>query len=663
MKSGDIGTLSEHRVPLLRRSSAERHPRFPSFPRSAWERTGRDAPRRPLRRGASEEPRSHAERGNQNVRNHWLSVLLFVLFAGTTGRVLAEPPAALLDAESQRIAVINKAKNSVLAIFLTSGQGGGSGVVISPDGYALTNFHVALPCGKAMLCGMADGKTYDAVLVGLDPTGDVALVKLFGRDDFPYAELGDSDKTRVGDWVFVMGNPFLLATDFQPTVTYGIISAMHRYQKPADKREMLEYTDCLQTDASINPGNSGGPLFDADGRVIGINGRGSFEKRGRVNVGAAYAISINQIKNFLGVLRGGRIADHATLGAEVASDEGGRPVVTEILEISDAYRRGLRTDDEIVSFAGRSIATANAFKNILGTLPKGWRVPLSYRHEGKQNDVLVRLAGAHSESDLVEMAGGRTPNPPMPIPESDKKPKKPAPPGHDGRKPAKKPAAKPAKVELPLPEVVTKHFVEKRGFANYYYNKLNQERIWQAWNSRAKLGGGPWTLAGPLEKGRFRFQITDQGASLQLPSGEQHWTAGDNPAVSLAPPDSGGLFAALFLWRRLATEGLAHFGEIRYAGAAPLIGHAGLVDVLTGTHKGVECRFYFDAVEGDLLAIEFFPDENSDPCEVYFSDFRQMHGRVIPGRVAVHFGDKPYALFKIDEFGVDKRERGRKDAK
>ena len=144
----------------------------------------------------------------------------------------AEPAAAVLDAESQRIAVIDKAKDCVLAIFSPNGQGGGSGVVISPDGYALTNFHVVQPCGKAMQCGMADGKLYDAVIVGIDPTGDVALVKLFGRDDFPCAELGDSDQVRAGDWVFAMGNPFLLATDLQPTVTYGIVSGVHRYQFP-----------------------------------------------------------------------------------------------------------------------------------------------------------------------------------------------------------------------------------------------------------------------------------------------------------------------------------------------------------------------------------------------------------------------------------------------
>ena len=151
------------------------------------------------------------------------------------------------------------------------------------------------------------------MIVGIDPTGDVALIKLLGREDFPAAELGDSDLVRAGDWCFAVGNPFLLATDFQPSISYGIVSGVHRYQPPAGT--LLEYTDCIQTDAAINPGNSGGPLFDAQGRLIGINGRGSFEKRGRVNVGVGYAISINQIKKFLGCLHSGRIVDHATLGS------------------------------------------------------------------------------------------------------------------------------------------------------------------------------------------------------------------------------------------------------------------------------------------------------------------------------------------------------------
>ena len=119
------------------------------------------------------------------------------LLLAVAAQALGAPTAAVIDAESKRIDAMNEAKDAVLAIFPANGRGGGSGVVISPDGYALTNYHVVRPCGKAMQCGMADGKAYDAVLVGLDPTGDVALIKLFGRDDFPCAEMADSGSNPV----------------------------------------------------------------------------------------------------------------------------------------------------------------------------------------------------------------------------------------------------------------------------------------------------------------------------------------------------------------------------------------------------------------------------------------------------------------------------------
>src|SRR5690606_32771496 len=131
-----------------------------------------------------------------------------------------------------------------------------------------------------------------------------------------------------------------------PSISLGIVSGVSRYQYPAGT--LLEYADCIQTDAAVNPGNSGGPLFDLSGQVIGINGRCSFEKRGRVNVGVGYAISANQIKHFMGVLRSGRLVDHATLGATVSTDETGKVLVSNILNSSDAYRRGLRYGDEIV---------------------------------------------------------------------------------------------------------------------------------------------------------------------------------------------------------------------------------------------------------------------------------------------------------------------------
>ncbi len=216
--------------------------------------------------------------------------------------VAAEEPIKLdpllEQVEQQRIDAIARATPSAVSVFVPGGGGGGSGVLISPDGYALTNFHVTSPAGAFMRCGLSDGNIYDAVIVGIDPVGDLAMIRLLGRDDFPAAELGDSRTAEAGDWSMVIGNPFLLASNLQPTVTWGILSGVGRYQYPSGT--LLEYGDCLQTDASINPGNSGGPIYDAQGRLLGIVGRASFEKRGRVNVGVGYAISINQAKNFLG---------------------------------------------------------------------------------------------------------------------------------------------------------------------------------------------------------------------------------------------------------------------------------------------------------------------------------------------------------------------------
>src|SRR5207249_1031194 len=187
-------------------------------------------------------------------------------------------------------------------------------------------------------------------------------------DKFPVAPLGDSDKVKAGDWSLALGNPFLLATDFNPTVTCGLISGVHRYQDPAGI--LLEYTDCIQIDTSINPGNSGGPLFNMQGELIGINGRGSFDKRARINSGVGYAISINQIKNFLGHLHGGLDSDHASLGANLVSqtDKNGfaRMTVQTILTDSDVARRGLDTDDEVLTFDGRHLTSVNHLKNVLG---------------------------------------------------------------------------------------------------------------------------------------------------------------------------------------------------------------------------------------------------------------------------------------------------------
>jgi len=575
--------------------------------------------------------------------------LLLALLAMVPQTLPAAPPLTVdpqvLAVEAARIAVVKKASATTVAIF-AGDAGGGSGVIISPDGFALTNFHVTQPAGVAMKCGLDDGVLYDAVLVGLDPTGDVALIKLLGRDDFPAAELADSDEVRVGDMAFTIGNPFLLATDYKPTVAYGIISGVHRYQGPAGT--ILEYADCIQTDAAINPGNSGGPLFDAAGRLIGINGRGSFEKRGRVNVGVGYAISINQIKNFLGHLHGGRIADHATLGARVSTDAAGRVVVSDILESSDAYRRGLRYDDEIVRFAGRPIRTVNAFKNVLGTLPKGWRVPLTYRRNGHSYETMVRLAGVHRRGELEELMA-EAPVPPAP----DKKPNpgdKPQPPEKKPSRPAtRKPAAK-------LPAVVQKVYRARTGFANYHFNLVHQQRLAQALRGLGTYSPqDTWRIAGRGADGKeFLFRSSETEAELIVPKFRTRAVLRDDLTTVTDPPQTGGLLAAMHLWRRLLTRGTNDFGQIHYEGTAPLRDRTGLFDVLVGTHGGVECRFYFEPNSGRLEALELFLDGGDDPCEIYFEDYQEENGRWWPRRLVVCHGDQVYDRFAVSPLAIEK---------
>jgi serine protease Do len=391
------------------------------------------------------------------------------------------------EAEAKRVAVVEKVKPAVVALLAAGGNNGGSGVVIDKDGYLLTNFHVVEATGPTMKCGLPDGVLYDGVLVGLDKVGDVALVKLQPKvkdKPFPFAPLGDSDKVQAGDWSLAMGNPFLLATDFNPTVTYGLVSGVHRYQYPAGT--LLEYTDCIQIDTSINPGNSGGPLFNMDGELIGINGRGSFEKRGRVNSGVGYAISINQIKNFLGHLRGGIDTDHATLGAIVESDseEGftNRMVVRSVLDDADVRRRGLETDDEIVSFAGRPVTTVNQYKNVLGIYPKGWRVPMVYRRNNAKHEILARLMQLQKTQQAPAEGQPRQPGRPAP-------------------------AINPALAKLYQP---------KPGFSNYYFNKLEQDRLLGKFTEHGNftaLNGG-WEFEGQADvqgrKGTFKISVGDE---------------------------------------------------------------------------------------------------------------------------------------------------------
>ncbi len=299
--------------------------------------------------------------------------------------------------EQKRIETFAKAAQAVVCIFESPDRGGGgSGVLIHPDGYGLSNFHVVQGFieSRRGYGGLSDGKLYPLTVLGIDPGGDIVLFKLGGRDtlvggsQFPFAPLGDSDSVRLGDFAAAMGNPFLVAEDFTSTITFGNVSGLHRYQE--GQGNFLEYADCIQVSTSINPGNSGGPLFDMHGRVIGINGRGSFEERGRVNVGLGYAVSINQIKRFLPGLYAGRMMHHGTLGVTV-QQLGGDIVVNAMQALSPAEKAGLRLGDKLLSINGRPIRTPNDFNNAVTILPADWPTRISYSRDGKVIETTARL--------------------------------------------------------------------------------------------------------------------------------------------------------------------------------------------------------------------------------------------------------------------------------
>jgi serine protease Do len=560
--------------------------------------------------------------------NRLVSVTVAMALAIAICQPVYAVDASVLQAQQQRTEVMRKVAASVVAIFSSDGNGGGSGVLISSDGYALSNFHVTSACGDFMKCGLNDGQLYDAVIVGIDPTGDVALIKLLGRDDFPHATLGDSDKLAVGDWTYAMGNPFLLATDFQPTVTAGIVSGLHRYQYPAGT--LLEYTDCIQVDTSINPGNSGGPLFNVAGELVGINGRISVEKRGRVNVGAGYSISINQIKHFMDHLRGGHVVDHATLGATVRTGSDREVVIDSILDQSAAYRRGLRENDEVVSFAGRSIGSVNQFKNILGIYPKGWSLPLVYRRDGKKQEIIVELRALHRESELKQPKPQAPRGKPKPGPEEQKS------------------GAKLPKEEL-SPEY-KKLFAKKAGYANYYFNQQEQQRVLHglealhSWRTVA----GRWKLTGKTSAGDdFVLTLADKGLGLQLPGrpGLQPLDAGAEFLDE--PPGSGGLLAALYQFKQLVTAGTETFTEFSYVGSQPLDGYGALVDVLRTRKAGVESYWFFRKTDGAFVGFNSQLGTDVDPCEIRFLEMGNFAGKRFPNRFAVRHGDVEFGTFDV----------------
>ncbi len=551
-------------------------------------------------------------------------VLMLTLISMLASMDCLSAQQSVAEREVARVETIRRISPSVVCVMAANGEGGGSGVLISADGYAISNYHVTSGSGSFMKCGLSNGKLYDGVIVGIDPTGDVALIQLQGRTDFEFARPGDSDQVRVGDEVMALGNPFLLASDFTPTVTYGIVSGVRRYQYPANT--FLEYTDCIQIDASINPGNSGGPLFDIQGRWIGINGRASFEKRGRVNSGAAYAISVNQVQLFIEHLKCGLIVDHGVPEFTVETVDG-EVVVSQVAEVSEAWRRGLRPRAQIVSFAGRVVTSANDFQNVLGIFPEGTRLPLSWRDKDGQHNATIRLRPLHAFQKAPELPDERQQEP-------DGHPETP-----EESQPGKEAPDK-------LPESLTRLFVERDGFCNYYFNEVQQQRLLNPLRERVgslgKAGSG-WKIglaasgAAPVLSGELTLGSAAAGLKLNNVPFLQN---ADDPLPSEEPPQLPGFLTAMLQLRRLLSGDKAAFNEQVAMGRTWHLPLAKNVDVLLTREGARTCRWYFADGAPLPVGVDVEYGQGIDEARLLFQDWADRGGAVFPGRVGMVSGEK-----------------------
>ena len=268
-------------------------------------------------------------------------------------------------------------------------RGLGSGVIVSSDGYILTNNHVVDSADKITV-SVTDKKKYPAKIIGADPQTDVALIKI-DATDLPAAHFGNSDDVRVGQWVIAVGNPFQL----MHTVTAGIISAKGR-----SSVGLADYEDFIQTDASINPGNSGGALCDLDGNVIGINTAISSPTGG--NVGIGFAIPIEMAQNVMESLKeNGKVTrgflalipqdidENLAKALKLKTNEGA--LVSDVTPGGPADKAGIKRGDVILQFKGKKVTNSTELRRVVAQASPGSKVKITLLRDGREIEVTVAL--------------------------------------------------------------------------------------------------------------------------------------------------------------------------------------------------------------------------------------------------------------------------------
>jgi serine protease Do len=281
----------------------------------------------------------------------------------------------------------------------------GSGFIISSDGYIFTNNHV-IERADRILVRLSDGREYRAEVIGRDAKTDLALIKIKPENSLPVVEIGDSEKLRVGEWVIAIGNPFGLAQ----TVTAGIVSAKGRVIGAGP------YDNFIQTDASINPGNSGGPLFNMEGKVIGVNT--AIVAQGQ---GIGFAIPISMAKSILPDLKSKGKVTRGWMGISVQDvtediakslklSQRGGALISEVFKGDPADQAGLRPGDVILEINGTNIKDTHQLLILIASFHVGDKVNVKVSRDGQEKTYQVTVAERKDRPEVaMESSKGKAP--------------------------------------------------------------------------------------------------------------------------------------------------------------------------------------------------------------------------------------------------------------
>ncbi len=286
----------------------------------------------------------------------------------------------------------------------------GSGFIISSDGYIATNRHVVANAEEITIT-LSNDEKYEVEIVGGDKKTDLAVLKVKDKlkKKLPFVNFGDSDKSRVGDWVLVIGNPFGLGG----TVTAGIISARSRDIRSGP------FDDFIQTDAAINRGNSGGPMFNMNGEVIGVN-TAIISPNGGGNVGIGFAVPSSMAKNIIEQLKSGKVVQRGWLGVKIQAltdeiaeslglEEPKGALVSEVTKDSPAEKGGIKSGDIILQFDGKEISIMRRLPKIVAETSVGKEVDVIILRDGKEKTLKISVAKLDGdESEISSTDKGKS---------------------------------------------------------------------------------------------------------------------------------------------------------------------------------------------------------------------------------------------------------------